>query len=239
MQYRQFGPVDWKVSALGFGAMRLPVIDNTPNKIDEPEAIRMIRHAIDEGVNYVDTAYPYHGGMSEPLVSRALADGYREKVKLATKSPVWLIHTPDDFHRLLDEQLERLKTDHIDFYLLHALNKLRWPQLRALGIIGEAEKGISDGRIGHLGFSFHDDLETFKGIVDDYDNWTFCQIQYNYMDTDYQAGTEGLKYAADKGMAVVIMEPVRGGQLAGKPPKNAPRRLRFPNGWRKLTSCWH
>ena len=220
MQYRQFGHLDWNVSALGFGAMRLPVIDKTPSKIDEPEAIRMIRYAIDAGVNYVDTAYPYHGGMSEPLVARALEGDYGEKVKLATKSPVWLIQKPDDFNRLLDEQLERLKTEHIDFYLLHALNKLRWPQLRDMDITGEAEKAISDGRIGHLGFSFHGDLATFKEIVDDYDRWTFCQIQYNYMDTDYQAGTEGLKYAADKGLAVVIMEPVRGGQLARKPPEN-------------------
>jgi len=220
MQYRRFGQLDWHVSALGFGAMRLPVIDNTPNRIDEPEAVRMIRHAIDEGVNYVDTAYPYHGGMSEPLVGLALADGYREKVKLATKSPVWLIQEPDDFHRLLDEQLDRLGTDHIDFYLLHALNGRRWPQLREMKITEEAEKAVTDGRIGYLGFSFHDDLPTFKGILDDYDGWAFCQIQYNFMDTDYQAGTEGLKCAADKGLALVIMEPVRGGQLARKPPES-------------------
>jgi len=220
MQYRRFGQLDWDVSALGFGAMRLPVIDNTPNRIDEPEAVRMIRHAIDEGVNYVDTAYPYHGGMSEPLVGLALADGYREKVKLATKSPVWLIQEPDDFHRLLDEQLDRLGTDHIDFYLLHALNGRRWPQLREMKITEEAEKAVTDGRIGYLGFSFHDDLPTFKGILDDYDGWAFCQIQYNFMDTDYQAGTEGLKCAADKGLALVIMEPVRGGQLARKPPES-------------------
>lgn len=219
MQYRRFGELDWQVSALGFGAMRLPVIDNTPNRIDEPEAIKMIRHSIDKGVNYVDTAYPYHGGTSEPLVARALADGYREKVKLATKSPVWLIQKPGDFHRLLDEQLERLQTDHIDFYLLHALNKHRWPQLREMRITDEAEKAVSDGRIGHIGFSFHDDLETFKGIVDDYDSWVFCQIQYNYMDTEYQAGTEGMKYAADRGIGIVVMEPIRGGALARRPPE--------------------
>ncbi len=220
MQYRRFGPLDWEVSALGFGAMRLPVIDNTPSRIDEPEAIRMIRHAIDQGVNYVDTAYPYHGGMSEPLVGRALGDGYREKVRLASKSPAWLIQKPEDFHRYLDEQLERLKTDHIDFYMLHAMNKRRWPPLRDMGITGEGEKAIADGRIGCFGFSFHDDLETYKGIVDDYDGWTFSQIQYNFMDTDYQAGTEGLRYAADKGLALVIMEPIRGGQLARRPPES-------------------
>lgn len=220
MQYRRFGQLDWKVSALGFGAMRLPVMDNDATRIDEPEAIKMIRHAIDEGVNYVDTAYPYHGGTSEPLVGRALADGYRDKVRVATKLPSWLIQSADDFHRYLDEQLERLKTDHIDFFMLHALNKQRWPQMADMKISKEAEKAISDGRIGAYGFSFHDNLETFKTVVDGYDGWAFCQIQYNYMDTDYQAGTEGLKYAAGKGLAVVIMEPVRGGQLASGPPED-------------------
>jgi len=219
MKYRQFGQLDWKVSALGFGAMRLPVIEKNQASIDEPLAIEMIRHAIDEGVNYVDTAYPYHGGASEPLVGRALEEGYRDKVKLATKLPSWLVQSPEDFDRYLDEQLERLKTDYIDFYLLHAMNKQRWPQLRDMGIIGKAEKAISDGRIRYLGFSFHDDLDVFKEIVDGYDRWTLCQIQYNFMDTEYQAGTEGMKYAADKGLAVVIMEPIRGGQLAKKPPE--------------------
>jgi len=223
MQYRTFGTLDWKVSALGFGAMRLPVIDDTPGKIDEPEAIRMIRHAIDGGVNYVDTAYPYHGGMSEPLVARALKDGYRDKVRLATKSPSWLLQTPGDFHKYLDEQLGRLQTDHIDFYLIHALNKARWPALRDMKIGKEAQKAIADGRIGRIGFSFHDDLDTFKGIIDDEDSWDFCQIQYNFMDTDYQAGTEGMTYAAEKGLAVVVMEPIRGGQLAATPPETVAR----------------
>ncbi len=219
MRYRKFGKLDWEVSALGFGAMRLPVLDKNPANIDEPEAIRMIRHSIDNGVNYVDTAYPYHGGQSEPLVAKALEDGYRAKVKLATKLPSWLVQTADDFDQYLGEQLERLKTDQIDFYLLHGMNKARWPQLRDLDIVGKAEKAIEDGRIKHLGFSFHDDLEVFKEVIDGCDKWTFCQIQYNYMDTDYQAGTEGLKYASAKGLAVVVMEPIRGGQLAKEPPE--------------------
>ncbi len=219
MRYRKFGKLDWEVSALGFGAMRLPVLDNNPAHIDEPEAVRMIRHSIDNGVNYVDTAYPYHGGQSEPLVAQALEDGYRDKVKLATKLPSWLVQTADDFDQYLGEQLERLKTDQIDFYLLHGMNKTRWPQLRDLDIVGKAEKAIEDGRIKHLGFSFHDDLEVFKEVIDGCDKWTFCQIQYNYMDTDYQAGTEGLKYASAKGLAVVVMEPIRGGQLAKEPPE--------------------
>jgi uncharacterized protein len=219
MQYRQFGPLDWKVSALGFGVMRLPMLADSPDEIDEPLSIEMIRHSIDKGVNYVDTAYPYHNGLSEPLLARALADGYRGKVKVASKSPAWMLKKPDDFHRILDEQLERLKTDHIDIYLLHSLNKHRWPPLRNMGITREAQIAIDDGRIGQFGFSFHDDLETFKGIVDDYDGWSICQIQYNFMDTDYQAGTEGLRYAAEKGIAMVVMEPIRGGQLAVKPPE--------------------
>ena len=222
MQYRNFGKLDWKVSALGFGAMRLPLGSNDPaagnTDVDEPEAIRMIRWAIDQGLNYLDTAYPYHGGKSEVIVGQALKDGYRDKIKLATKMPSWLIEKYEDFDKFLNEQLEKLKTDHIDFYLFHGLNKQRWPKLTDLGVLKWAEKTIAEGRIRHLGFSFHDDLETFKRILDDYDNWTLCQIQHNYMDIEYQAGTKGLKYAAEKGLAVVIMEPLRGGQISKEPP---------------------
>ena len=220
MKYRQFGKLDYQVSALGFGAMRLPVIDQDQSKIDESEAIRMMRYAFDHGVNYVDTAYPYHAGTSEGVVGRALKDGYREKVKLATKMPSWLIEKIGDCDRYLNEQFERLQTDYIDFYLLHALSKVRWPQLRDMGVLTWAEDAISDGRIKYLGFSFHDDYEVFKGIVDDYDGWTLCQIQYNFMDTEYQAGKKGLQYAAEKGLAVVVMEPIKGGQLSKQPPDN-------------------
>jgi len=219
MQYRKFGKLDWEGSALGFGAMRLPLTDRNPANVDEPESIRMIRYAIDHGVNYIDTAYPYHEGRGEPTVGRALQDGYREKVKLATKLPPWFIESPKAYDRILNEQLERLQTDKIDFYLLHGMNRAYWPKLRDLEVLRWAEGAMADGRIGYLGFSFHDDFEVFKEIVDAYDNWTLCQIQYNYMDIDYQAGTRGLMYAADKGLAVVIMEPLRGGQLSKEPPK--------------------
>jgi predicted aldo/keto reductase-like oxidoreductase len=237
MRYRDFGRLDWKPSALGFGAMRLPTIDGDPGRIDEPEATRMVRYAIDHGVNYVDTAYPYHQENSEPFLGRALGDGYRERIKLATKLPSWMVKASEDFDRYLNEQLQRLRTEQIDFYLLHALNAQNWANVRDLGVLSCAESAMADGRIGHLGFSFHDTLEVFKEIVDATDLWLFCQIQYNYMDIENQAGTEGLRYAADKGLAVVIMEPLRGGLLAGKVPPvvqevwdAAPRR-RTPADW--------
>jgi predicted aldo/keto reductase-like oxidoreductase len=218
MQYRTFGKLEWKPSALGFGAMRLPTIDNDPSQIDLPVATRMVRLAIDQGVNYVDTAWPYHREQSEPFLAQALQDGYRERVKLATKLPSWLVEKEEDFDRFLNEQLERLQTGHIDFYLLHALSEKHWPRLQELGALNWAEKAIGDGRIGYLGFSFHDSNELFHQIIDATDLWTFCQIQYNYMDVEYQAGTEGLEYAAGKGLAVVVMEPLRGGRLTKSVP---------------------
>jgi len=217
VKYRTFGKLDWQPSALGFGAMRLPILDNDSGKIDEELATRMIRTAIDAGVNYVDTAWPYHKGESEPLVGRILQDGYRDKVKLATKMPCWLIESSEQFDEYLNQQLVRLQTDHIDFYLLHGLNKTTWPKVRDLGILDWAQKAIASGRIRHLGFSFHDELSVFKEIIDAYD-WTFCQIMYNYMDIEFQAGREGLRYAASKGMAVVVMEPLRGGSLTRSAP---------------------
>jgi len=218
VQYRGFGRLNWKSSALGFGAMRLPTVGEDRAKIDEVPATRMIRAAIDAGVNYIDTAWPYHKEQSEAFVGRCLQDGYRDKVKLATKMPSWLIKERTDFDKHLAVQLERLQTDRIDFYLLHALNKTFWPNLRDLGVFEWAEGAVRDGRIGQLGFSFHDDLAVFKEIIDAYD-WTFCQIMYNYMDIEFQAGREGLQYASSKGLAVVIMEPLRGGSLAARAPQ--------------------
>jgi len=217
MNYRKFNNINMEVSALGFGCMRLPTIGDY-SKIDEPLAIEMIRYAVDQGVNYIDTAYPYHSGNSEKLLGKALKDGYREKVKLATKMPIWLVQKRDDFERLFNEQLERLEVDYLDFYLFHNMKKEWWSSLRKLGILRWAEKTIAKGSFGYLGFSFHDTYDVFKDTIDTYDGWTVCQIQYNYMNEDIQAGTKGLEYAADKGLSVIVMEPLLGGNIV-KPPQ--------------------
>jgi hypothetical protein len=237
MLYRRFPRVPGDISILGFGCMRLPGApgQDFAGKIDEPKAIRMIRYAIDHGVNYIDTAYPYHNGESEPLVGRALAEGYREKVFLATKLPSWLISTREDMDRYLNEQLARLSTDHIDFYLVHGLNRGWWENLSRLGLLEFLDDAMADGRIRYPAFSFHDELPLFHEIVDACD-WVFAQIQYNFMDEQYQAGTEGLGYAVEKGLGIVVMEPLRGGMLSREIPaireilERAPAR-RSPAEW--------
>ncbi|MDD1773811.1 MAG: aldo/keto reductase [Methanomassiliicoccales archaeon] len=200
--------------------MRLPTLDGKPysKRIDRKQATRMIRRAIDSGVNYIDTAYRYHGGASEALLAEVLKDGYRERVKLVTKSPIWMIRKSTDYDKFLNRQLRSLRTDQIDFYLFHGLNKGSWKGVvKRHGLLRRATAAIRDGRVGGIGFSFHDDLKTFKEIVDGYDEWSLAQIQYNYMDTNNQAGTKGLKYAASKGLGVVVMEPLLGGRLANPP----------------------
>jgi uncharacterized protein len=222
MQYRKFGQIDWEASVLGFGCMRFPTIGEDSGKIDQEKTNAMIWRAIEGGVNYFDTAYVYHKQQSEVALGIALANGFRHKVRIATKLPIWLVNEADDFDRMVDEELGRLQTDVIDFYLMHALDAGSWEKVQKLGLLKKAERAIADGRIRHIGFSFHDSLPVFKQIVDGYDHWDFCQIQYNYMDIDYQAGKKGLQYAADEGLAVVIMEPLRGGKLAADIPAAKP-----------------
>lgn len=215
MQYRHVPKNGDRLSALGFGAMRLPM---KRMSIDEERATRQIRYAIDCGINYIDTAVPYHGGESERFLGRALRDGYREKVKLATKLPPWSVKTREDMDRILAIQLKKLQTDHIDYYLLHSLEAIQWERLRELGVLDFLDATKAAGKIINAGFSFHGDRKTFTEIIDAYD-WTCCQIQYNFLDETNQAGTEGLRYAAERNIAVMVMEPLRGGMLAGKLPK--------------------
>lgn len=215
MQYRYVPKTGDKLSALGFGAMRLPLKDG---KIDEERATKQIRYAIDNGINYIDTAVPYHQGESERFLGRALKDGYREKVNLATKLPEWMVKTRQDMDIILENQLQRLHTDHIDYYLLHGLLGNDWKRLYNLGVLDFLENAMTAGKIRNCGFSYHGDRKTFREIIDAY-NWVFCQIQYNILDENTQAGKEGLQYAASKNIAVFVMEPLRGGTLATNLPK--------------------
>lgn len=216
MQYRKMGSLEWEVSALGFGCMRLPSRRFSLMGADLEESKRIIRYGIDRGINYIDTAWPYHLGESEKFLGEILKDGYREKVKLVTKLPLFLVRKTEDYDRFLNIQLERLQTDFLDIYLFHSMNAGAFDKLKRLGLIEKMEKAQKQGRIGHIGFSFHDTYPVFKEIVDYYD-WDMTQIQYNYMDTGIQATTDGLEYAHSKGIAVVVMEPVKGGTLANPP----------------------
>lgn len=242
MQYRKFGSLGFEVSVLGFGCMRLPVLDHDSSRIDEERAIPLVRHGIERGINYIDTAYGYHGGKSEEFVGKVLKDGFREKVYVATKLPTYRCKDPADPDRLLAEQLARLGIDHIDLYLLHGLDGRDWDELQRLDICRWLDRTIAQGSIGHAGFSFHGDIDSFESILDAYP-WAFCQIQLNYMDVDYQAGLRGLRYAAARGVPVVVMEPLKGGKLGTRPPREveaiwdeAPRR-RTPAEWALRWVC--
>jgi len=219
MLYRKIPKTGDRLSILGFGCMRLPQKKGRPGegKIDEERAAQQVRHAIDRGVNYLDTAMPYHMGGSEAFLGRALEDGYRQKVKLATKQPHWLVKTRQDMDKILNTQLKNLRTETIDYYLIHNMWAENWERLLKLDVIDFLDQAKADGRIGNAGFSCHAPLEEFKAIVDGYD-WTFCQIQYNFLDEKHQAGTDGLKYAAARDLGLIIMEPLRGGNLVGKVP---------------------
>jgi predicted aldo/keto reductase-like oxidoreductase len=249
MLYRKLGQTGIDLSILGFGCMRLPMIDNKPEKIDYAKASALLHMAIDQGVNYVDTAYFYHAavfgqrGESEPFVGTALSGSWRQKVNLATKMPLFYLHRKEQMEQFLNEQLGRLKTDYLDFYLLHGLNGEMWDKMLGLGVLEFLDRKKAEGKIRFPAFSFHGKVDDFIRICDAYD-WAFAQIQYNYMDIDFQAGYQGLKYAADKGMGVVAMEPLRGGKLAQTlPPEmmavfNAAAIKRSPAEW-ALRFVWN
>lgn len=223
MLFRQLKNTGIDLSILGFGCMRLPTIDNKSDRIDYPLATQMLHFAIDQGVNYVDTAYFYHSavfgqrGESEPFLGEALSGGWRKKIYLATKMPVYILKQKEQMDAFLSEQLQRLRTEYLDFYLLHGLNGESWDRIRDMGVREFMDKKKAEGKFRFPAFSFHGKAEDFIRICDEYD-WTFAQVQYNYLDTNFQAGYNGIKYARDKGIGVVVMEPLKGGKLGNKIP---------------------
>lgn len=215
MRYFDIGGVE--VSRLGFGCMRFPVIDDDNGKINKEESEKLLLDAIKRGLNYIDTAYPYHEETSEDFVGEFLQKhNLRDKVQLATKLPCWLVEKEEDFERLLNIQLEKLQTDHIDFYLLHSLDIKRFRKIMDLGVLDFCKKIKEKGIVKHIGFSFHDEYKAFEEIFNDYD-WDFCQIQLNYLDIDYQAGMKGYELATKNNVPVIIMEPLKGGRLSNPP----------------------
>ncbi len=215
MLYRRFEKGNMDVSLLGLGCMRFPM-DGRGN-VDEAKAIEMIRTSIDEGVNYIDTAYTYHGGLSERIIAKALKDGYREKTLVADKLPTWLLKTEEDVRRIFFEQKERLDIDVIDMYLVHSVTKESWDLAKKCRVLEILEELRHEGYIKYIGFSFHDEYSLFEEVIDSWD-WDFCQIQLNYVDVEFQAGVKGLKYAASKNIPVVIMEPLKGGRITDRIP---------------------
>jgi len=218
MQYRML--CENRVSILGFGAMRLPIMNDDSKKIDTTNAHKMLDYALEHGINYIDTAYPYHGGESEKFIGKYLEKrNMRKDIYLTTKLPSWSIKEESDMDTYFHEQQQRLKTDYFDYYLIHSLNATSWENLKKLGILEWCENKKKEGSIHHIGFSFHDQYPVFKKIVNDYKNWECCLMMYNYMDTRYQAGTKGLRFALKNNIDIMVMEPIRGGQLAKEPPE--------------------
>lgn len=214
MEYRKIEAFGIETSLLGFGCMRFPT--DEAGHIMEKEAEQMLDIAMDAGVNYFDTAYPYHDGKSEPFVGKALKKYERSSFYLATKLPCWLVNKTEDVRRIFEEQLSRLQTDYVDFYLLHALNGESFDRMVSLGVIEICEQLKAEGKIKYLGFSFHDEYESFERIAT-WRKWDFCQIQYNYMDTEEQAGDKGYQLTEKLNLPLIIMEPVKGGSLANLP----------------------
>ncbi|OGN90900.1 MAG: hypothetical protein A2158_07885 [Chloroflexi bacterium RBG_13_46_14] len=217
MKHRKFGTLDWKSSVLGLGTKNLTKGNN------EESAVDMVRYAIDNGVNYIDAGFSPGEGEQEKrlkLLGEALRDGYREKAKIAVTIPSNLIKADSDFDEIFETQLKYLDIDYADFCLLGGINRYTWPHMTRKGIPEKAEKAMNEGKFNALGFFFHDYFQALREIVDDYDNWTLCGFQYSYMDVDHHPGYGGLKYAADKGLAVYTTEPHLGGRLVSRLPES-------------------
>lgn len=231
---RPFGRTGLLAHPLGIGCMRLPVLDD--GAVDRPAAVALLREALDSGATHFDTAHVYHGGTSESVLGEALAEGRRDRAFISTKSPVWEAKTEAYFDRLLDESLARLRTDRIDLYLLHALQGATWGPARDAGALAFLDRAKRDGRIRFAGFSFHDGPGLFREICDAYP-WDACLLQFNYMDVEFQAGLSGIRHAHARGMAVMAMEPLRGGRLVKRVPEDvlaafaAAREGRSPAAW--------
>ena len=216
MKYREMGKLGIRASAFGLGCMRFNGTASGDSIIDEEKAIGLIRQAIDGGVTYIDTAYVYLDKTSEIVLGKALRDGYREKVTIATKMPKEYVHNREEMQELLDSELKKLQTDHIDFYLMHGINREKWEYFKSIGAPAFFDDMKREGKIRYKCFSFHGSYEDFEYVINDWD-WDMVQIQYNFMDVNNQAGTKGLELAGKKGIPVVIMEGLLGGRLAKAP----------------------
>ena len=219
MLYNKLGKTNLEVSRLGFGTMRLPTKDSNDN-IVEDEASKMLEYGIENGINIIDTAYPYHSatldgsGNSETFVGKFLKENsYREEILLSTKSPSWAIEEKQDFDFYLDEQLKKLQTDYIDIYLLHSLTVPDWENVQNLDVLDFLDDCLSSGRVKHVGFSSHIEVDYLIEILDEYPKWEVVMTQMNYPDEYYQSAVMGLDYLKEVNVGSVIMEPLRGGRL--------------------------
>lgn len=247
MKYRIFGKTGEKVSVLGYGNMRLPVVNNEYGHVDVNAAMKLVRHAIDNGVNYLDTSWPYHsgaftggdpkaGGASEPFVGKVLKEVGRDKVFVATKLPIWLVETKDELDGFLEKQLQRLGTDYVDFYLVHNVIRPTWERMMKLDIAEFLDRAQKSGKVRHVGFSFHDTPQLFQQVIEYYP-FAFCQHVVNYYDTNFQAGLASLRQAARRGMGIVAMEPVMGGILGDRLPQKAKDEF-ARNGKTRSAAAW-
>jgi len=210
MEYRKWKKIPIETSLLGFGSMRLKTVNG---KIDEELGFKLVDQAYNNGINYFDMAMPYIDGQNESFMGRALKRYKRDTFYIATKLSLWMFNTKEEIEQVIDKQLKNLQTDYIDCYIMHALNKEKFEKIKRLGVMDIVESWRKQGKIKYIGFSFHDEYDVYKEILDFYD-WDFCQLQLNYMDQDSQQGIKGYHDAFNKGIPVIVMEPVKGGDLA-------------------------